>query len=178
MRFIGESAAIERLAEIRDALAREVRERYEHRAMPCEACPTAGECCRDEHFVNVRITRLEAAAIIKAINSLTETERNAAVNRAADAVARFGLDGRESATYACPLYDRTKGCLVHHTAKPLPCVHHACYERKDDIPPDELLEAAELAVHRLDRRVYGRAAARLPLPVAISRRSDEVRRSS
>ena len=39
--------------------------------------------------------------------------------------------------------------LVHAEAKPLPCIHHACYENEKDLPPDELLAEHEGLVNRI-----------------------------
>ena len=36
------------------------------------ACPTKGACCLDAHFVNVHISKLEAAAIVKTLENLDE----------------------------------------------------------------------------------------------------------
>jgi hypothetical protein len=67
-------------------------------------------------------------------------------------------------TYACPLFEKGTGCLVHHTGKPLPCIQHACYENREDLPPNGLLVEQEVRVEDLNARVYGRASW-LPLPL-------------
>src|SRR5690606_41799951 len=67
---------------------------------------TPGACCLDAHFVNVRITRLEAAAIRKTIADLPEELKGRVVERAQDAVKRFDLNEASTGTYACPLLDR------------------------------------------------------------------------
>ena len=142
---------------------------YERMALACSNCSTPGACCLDEHFVNVRISRLEGVAICKALDELGDGRREEVLRRINDAIDGYGLSADADKTYACPLYDRTVGCLVHETTKPLPCINHACYERKEDLPPDDLLDDAELTVERLNRRVYGSAQALLPLPIAIQR---------
>ena len=71
-------------------------------------------------------------------------------------------------TYACPLFEKGVGCLVHNSAKPLPCIAHACYEREADLPPDELLTEREIKIAELNRKVYGRAEPPVPIPVAIA----------
>ena len=160
VKLLSERKAVEKLAIIREDLRRDVAERFEHRAKPCSSCTTPGACCLDEHFVNVRISRLEAAAIRQAVMDLAEE-------------ARVGVETRLSAIepqaefYACPLYQTTVGCLVHDTAKPLPCIVHACYERKEDLPPDELLAGGEAAIDSLNRRVYGRSDRLIPIHAAL-----------
>jgi len=171
MRFLTEKKALELLRGIRQGLAREVAVGYEHRAKSCLTCDTPGACCLDEHFVNVRISRLEAAAISHVLRSLS-AEKQAEINERADiAVEKYGLnaDGGALRTFACPLYEKGTGCLVHHDAKPLPCIQHACYENAADLPPDELLDRAEASVDALNRRTYRTAQPLLPLPVAIRR---------
>lgn len=171
MKLIAQSSAVERLADIRDEFGAEIRGNYEQNAKPCSACVSPGICCRDAHFVNVRITRLEAAAINSALESLGQERRDAIKARVKDTVARYELSGDPTdilKTYACPLFEPAIGCLVHHTAKPLPCIAHACYENKEDLPPDELLTESEKQIQQLNRRVYGRELAALPLPVAIA----------
>jgi hypothetical protein len=58
---------------------------------------------------------------------------------------------------------------VHERGKPLPCVAHACYENKEDLPPDALLARAEETVGELNELVYRKPAVWLSLPVAIKR---------
>jgi len=175
MKTLSESAGLERLGEIRERFRRQVSDGYEHNALPCSECSTPGACCLDAHFVNVRISRLEAVAIKRKLQSLSAEKYAAVVERIADVIRDFRLDAGPDAdqkTYACPLYERRSGCLVHDGGKPLPCIHHACYESENDLPPNELLSNAELAVERLNRRVYGRSLPLLPLPVAIKRLLD------
>jgi hypothetical protein len=175
MKTLSETAGLEKLGEIREGFRRRVSGGYEHNAMPCAECSTPGACCLDAHFVNVRISRLEAAAIMRKLKSLPVQKYAAIAERIDDAVSAFRLNAdpdAEQRTYACPLYERGGGCLVHDSGKPLPCIHHACYERENDLPPDEMLSDAELAVERLNRRVYGRSLPLLPLPVAVKRLLD------
>ena len=175
MKTLSESAGLEKLGEIRERFRRQVSDGYEHNALPCAECSTPGACCLDAHFVNVRISRLEAVAIKRKLESLPAEKYAAVVERIDNVMSDFHLDGDPDAdrkTYACPLYGRESGCLVHDAGKPLPCIHHACYERQNDLPPHELLSDAELAVERLNRRVYGRSLPLLPLPFAIKRLLD------
>ncbi len=160
MKFIAQKAGIERLAKIREGFRDEIAARFEHRAKACSSCETPGACCLDEHFVNVRVSRLEAAAINDAVRSLDADVRSAVFSRLEkiDAEAEF---------YACPLYQTGVGCLVHDTAKPLPCIAHACYERREDLPPDGLLSVREIEIDDLNRRVYGRSRPMMPIHAAL-----------
>ena len=171
MRYISESKAIARLELIRRDFARAIADRFEHKAKPCSQCETPGACCLDEHFVNVRISRLEAVAIKRALSELPENARAVVANRTNTSIEKYSLHGTDE-KYACPLYEKGMGCLVHHTAKPLPCIAHACYERKEDLPPDELLATREMQIAELNRRVYGRTEAPLPIPIAIGITTD------
>ena len=169
MKLISETSGLKVLAEVRSRFDLEIRESYEHRARPCSACETPGACCLDEHFVNVRVTRLEAKAIRNRFDELSEELRRKVMMRAEHAVERYGLrEVGELKTYACPLFEKGVGCLVHDSAKPLSCIAHACYERREDLPPDEMLSEREEQIAELNRRVYGKAEPPLPIPVAIS----------
>lgn len=170
MRPISETKGIEKLRSIREELRAEIVAAYEQNARPCADCGTPGACCLDVHFVNVRISRLEASAIRRAVDELSPGSRSAVDERIAAAITEHGLENAEdgsAVTYACPLYERGTGCLVHLTAKPLPCIMHACYDSAADLPPDTLLTEAEAKVFQLNRRVYGRPESLLPIPLAI-----------
>ena len=155
-RTISEYSAIEKLAKVREEFREEIASRFEYRAKLCSSCKTPGACCIDEHFVNVRVSRLEAAAIKKAVGTLDADDRSAIFSRLEKIDA-------ESEFYACPLYQPGAGCLIHNTAKPLPCIAHACYERKEDLPPDELLSKREIEIDDLNQRVYGRSRPLIPI---------------
>lgn len=173
MKLLSESNGLERLSRIREGLRREIRTGYEHRAKDCLNCEVQGACCTDAHFVNVHISMLEAVAIRRTLDLLPEQKREAVWERVSKTVARYQLEAEGdsySKTYACPLFEAGTGCLVHSTAKPLPCVSHACYENAEDLPPDELLAEREREVDDLNRRVYGSSQLSLPLPVALERR--------
>lgn len=155
---------------MRANFAARISEGYEHSAKDCLSCETKGACCLDAHFVNVRVSRLEAAAMRGAIGELPLDLRKRVASRTADTIETYGLRSAEdadAATYACPLFEPAIGCLVHSTAKPFPCIAHACYERQEDVPPDELLDSAEIAVAGLNRRVYGKPTSQLSIPLAI-----------
>jgi len=168
---------MERLREIQAEFAVEIRTRYEHRAKSCATCDTPGACCLDEHFVNVRISRLEARLIEKTLQKLPEQKQKEIYERVEKTVAKYGLSESGDTivqTFACPLYEKGSGCLVHNEAKPLPCINHACYERKDDLPPDELLAEHEMQVDELNTRTYGKSMPLLPLPVALLTNSSQL----
>lgn len=160
VKLIAESAGIKQLANIREEFRRVIGERYEQLALPCAVCTTPGDCCLDEHFVNVRVSRLEAAAIRKAVDRLETDVRSAIFSR----LSKIPADAE---FYSCPLYQPGVGCLIHSTAKPLPCIAHACYERKEDLPPDELLAEREIEIDGLNRNVYGRAQTLMPIHAAL-----------
>jgi len=164
--MLGESRGIERLRTIREDYRAEIGG-YEMQARDCTRCDTPGACCLDAHFVNVRISRLETAAIKKAIGGLNTIEQKRVYERVTNAIEKYRLFDDSHEKFACPLFEKGIGCLVHSTAKPLPCIQHACYERREDLPPEELLERAEEKVNRLNLRVYGKASVLVPLPIAV-----------
>jgi hypothetical protein len=120
--------------------------------------------------VNVHITPLEAAAIRERLDIL-DNERRASVHRRVDeAIQKYALKGEGDTfaqTFACPLFETGTGCLVHGDAKPLPCITHACYERKEDLPPDELLAEQEAIVDKMNERLYAKPTRWLALPIAL-----------
>lgn len=169
MKLISETTGLEKLSEIQHGFAEEIRTGYEHTAKPCSVCATPGACCLDEHFVNVRISRLEAVAINDVIAVLPENKYQVVERRISATIEKYKLDDAVdlATTYSCPLFESGVGCLVHDKAKPLPCIAHACYENEKDLPPDELLDEREIAVEKLNKQVYGKNEPWLPLPVAI-----------
>jgi hypothetical protein len=165
MRPRSESSAIESLAAVREDFRKVISSRYEQRAKRCDECKNPGICCTDRHFVNVEISRLEAAAIDRAIKELnTELQQRIFMRVKREAES---LSLRRDGKYSCPLFEPGIGCTVHNTAKPLPCIFHSCYERREDLPPDELLDLAEEKVVILNRRVYLQMPKYLPIPVAL-----------
>ncbi len=168
MKVLGRHKAFERLRKLKDDFRHAIA-LYERKASLCGDCVTPGACCLDAHFVNVRISTLEAESIKDVIGELPAMKKAAMLMRIEDAIERFKLREDPSRTYACPLYERGVGCLIHDSGtKPLPCIAHACYENREDLPPDALLEKAEHEVDMLNTRVYGRPSALMPLPVAVS----------
>ena len=171
IKILSERGALERLNRIISNFRSEISN-YESRAKSCLTCDVNGSCCLDTHFVNVHISRLEAAAIRNALEKMPVARREAVKSRIDNAIEIYGLseDGDTfSQTFACPLFEKGVGCLVHNEAKPSPCIAHGCYENKADLPPDRLLAKQEARIERLNRQTYGQAARLLPLPVAIKR---------
>jgi hypothetical protein len=170
MKLISEKQALAKLHGLKMGFAERIRAQYEHKAKSCLTCETQGACCVDAHFVNVHITRLEAAAIHRVLSQLPGGKQNEVYARIDTTIAKYGLtsEGNTFAkTFACPLFEKGTGCLVHEVGKPLPCIQHACYENKSDLPPDEILAEQEGRVERLNRLTYGKPARWLPLPLAI-----------
>jgi hypothetical protein len=164
--------ALRELKQLKRNYQRRIAFAYEHAARPCAECPAAGVCCRDAHFVNVHVTRLEAVAIREKLAEWDEATRRAFYERARATVAQYGLsdEGNTYAqTYACPLFAAGVGCLVHEGgAKPAPCVQHACYEREEDLPPLSLQARVEAQTERLNEAVYGADWRWRPLPLWLA----------
>ena len=169
-----EQTALARLQRAKASYQTVVKLNYEHAALDCRTCPTAGVCCTDAHFVNVHITRLEAVAISETLRRtprLTEAERSSVYRRAREAVERYNLRASGDTfaqTYSCPLFEPQTGCLVHSRAKPAPCIQHACYENWEDLPPASLQTRAEHRVEQLNTEVYGAAWDWLPTPLWLT----------
>lgn len=171
MKLISEKQAIEKLHRLKTGFAERVTNEFEHKAKSCLTCQTQGACCLDAHFVNVHITRLEATAIRRVLGRFSDEKRAEIFGRIDVTIEEYGLtaDGDTFAkTYACPLFEKGTGCLIHQEGKPLPCIQHACYENRNDLPPDELLAEQEGRVEKLNRLTYGKPAQWLPLPIAIT----------
>ncbi len=172
MKLISEKQALEKLHRLKTGFAERVKAQYEHKAKSCLTCETQGACCLDAHFVNVHITRLEAAAIQTVLRRLPDAKLDEIRVRIDETVGKYGitLEGDTFAkSYACPLFEKGSGCLVHKEGKPLPCIQHACYENKKDLPPDEILAEQEGRVEGLNRQTYGQPTQWQPLPIALSR---------
>lgn len=172
MKPLSETRALEKLRTLKTNFASRIKTDYERNAKSCATCETPGACCLDAHFVNVHITPLEATAIRNAIGKLSEEAQAKIFKRVEDTISRYHLssDGDTFAkTYACPLFETGVGCLVHHEGKPLPCIAHACYENKNDLPPDDLVAEQEGLVERLNELTYRKPTTWLPLPIAVRR---------
>jgi hypothetical protein len=155
VKFLSRKKALERLSELKTAYQSHIKNNYEHKAKNCLTCEVQGVCCTDAHFVNVHITRLEAAAI-------------QVYKRVAETIEKYHLtsDGDTfKQTFACPLFETGTGCLVH-SVKPVPCIQHACYDRREDLPPDDLQMAAEHKIEKLNQQTYGNSKWR-PLPIYL-----------
>jgi hypothetical protein len=172
--------ALVRLRRLKDGFSSYIAAKYAWRAKDCGACPAP--CCGDAEFVNVNITRLEGEAIMRTLaNSprFTPERRAIVVARAREAVRRYELDRTDdtfSKTYACPLFEPRKGCLVHYKAKPAPCTQHGCYDRWQDLPDELELGRVERRVAALNRDVYGDDERRWgfrTIPVWIAALADE-----
>lgn len=172
MKILSEKQSLEKLQRVKTEFAERIISQYEHKAKSCLTCETQGACCLDAHFVNVHITRLEATAIRRVLGRFSAEKQAKIFGRIDDVIKQYGLtaDGDTFAkTYACPLFEKGTGCLVHREGKPLPCIQHACYENRNDPPPDELLAEQEGRVTNLNRRTYGPEAIWRPLPLAIKK---------
>jgi hypothetical protein len=168
MKTLSETKALQELQNLKTTYQSLIKTKYEHRAQDCLTCPTKGACCLDAHFVNVHITKLEAVAISKTLALLSEERQREIYARAAEAVEKYDLKTSGDTflkTFACPLFEKGIGCLVHSSAKPAPCIQHACYENKADLPPDQLQERAENQIESLNKRTYGNAFTWFALPL-------------
>lgn len=170
MRFLSESKAIERLDAIISDLKGVISEKYEHRAKSCHTCETQGACCLDAHFVNVHISRLEAIAIERSFRHLSPERQNQISARVGETIQKYSLSAEGDTftqTFACPLFEKGIGCLVHESGKPVPCIMHACYEFEEDLPPDDLQTSAENKIAELNNRTYSIMQPPLPIPLAL-----------
>lgn len=149
-----------------------IKERFEQKAKDCLTCEVQGICCTDSHFVNVNITRLEAVAIQKTIKEFPIEKQAEIYKRNRATIEKYNLssDGDTfSEKFSCPLFEKGVGCLVHKEAKPIPCITHACYENKEDLPPDELQIRQEKSVERLNSQTFGNAWNWLSLPIWLEK---------
>lgn len=168
MKTLTEPKALDELKKLKGVYREFINVNYEHNAKSCLTCETQGACCLDAHFVNVHITRLEAVAIGNTLAKLSEEKRREVYQRALKTVEKYDLkiSGDTFAqTFACPLFEKGIGCLVHENGKPAPCISHACYENKADLPPEKFQEQTEQRIERLNKRTYGNAWTWLPIPI-------------
>ena len=173
LKLLTEQKALVRLKKLKSDFRSEISETYERRAKSCLTCETQGACCLDAHFVNVHISRLEATAIKRTLEKLPPEKQAEIYARFNETITKYGLSTQNDTyaqTYACPLFEKGAGCLVHHEGKPLACITHACYENAKDLPPAHLLTEQEGLVEDLNIRTYGRPQAWLPIPLAIRHR--------
>ncbi|MGI8493873.1 MAG: hypothetical protein ACR2L1_00995, partial [Pyrinomonadaceae bacterium] len=160
MKILPESKALDELGKLKADYQTFIKTNYETRAKSCSTCETKGACCLDAHFVNVHITKLEAVAIRKTLGNLSKEKQLEIYRRAAETVEKYDLKSSGDTfekTFACPLFERNVGCLVHENAKPSPCISHACYENREDLPPERLQTEIENQIERLNKKTYGDA---------------------
>ncbi len=168
MKILPESKALSELEKLKTSYRSFIKTNYEHRAADCETCPTRGACCLDAHFVNIHITKLEAVAIGKTLDNLSEEKQREIYERAREAIEQYDLksDGDTfEKTFACPLFEKGVGCLVHASGKPAPCISHACYENQADLPPDYLQDEIETSIEKLNKKTYGDGLNLFAIPV-------------
>ncbi len=173
MKTLSEKQALLKLRKLKNDFRDEVKQKYEHRAKSCETCETKGACCLDAHFVNVHITRLEAVLINEEIGKFSPEKQNEISKRIVETIKKYDLNSDGDTfqkTFACPLFEKNVGCTIH-AVKPIPCIAHACYERQEDLPPDELQTEAATKIERLNGQTYKQFAQWLPLPILLN--SDE-----
>lgn len=171
MKRLSEQKALSALRKLKSEYRDFINSNYEHKAKNCLTCETRGACCLDAHFVNVHITKLEAVAIRAALKDFNEKKQREIYNRAADAIKKYDLsaDGDTfKQTFACPLFEKEIGCLIHEKGKPAPCISHACYEKKEDLPPERFQEEVEDKIEKLNKRTYDEKFSWLPLPIWLS----------
>ncbi|HEY0426606.1 MAG TPA: hypothetical protein VGC76_02255 [Pyrinomonadaceae bacterium] len=171
MKMLSEKQALAKLSKLKTDYRELIKSGYEHKAKSCLTCETKGACCLDAHFVNVHITRLEAVAIVETLAQIDEQKRVEIYERIEKTIEKYNLNGTGdtfSQTFACPLFEKGAGCLVHSEAKPSPCIQHACYENEADLPPDEIQTEKENIIENLNQKTYGANWRWLPLPVWIS----------
>ncbi len=167
MKTLSEKQALIKLRGLKNDLRAFIKQNYEHRAKDCGTCETKGACCTDAHFVNVHITRLEALLIKAELAKLAPAKQKEIYRRISETVEKYDLKSEGDTfqkTFACPLFEKGVGCLVH-AVKPVPCIQHACYERREDLPPDALQIKAEEKIERLNEQTYKQFPRWLPLPV-------------
>jgi hypothetical protein len=173
MKFISESESLKRLKNLKSAYQNLIQNEYEPKAKNCLTCEVQGACCTDAHFVNVHITRLEAVSIREVLGKLKEEKQREIYARVDETIRKYDLESAGdtfSKTFACPLFEKGIGCLIHKGgSKPVPCIQHACYENREDLPPDELQTESENSIEHLNAKTYGRNWSWLPLPVWLQR---------
>lgn len=167
MKTLSGKQALIKLRGLKNNFRALIKQTFEHRAKDCGTCETKGACCLDAHFVNVHITRLEAVLIADELKKLAPPKQKEIYQRTAETIEKYDLKAEGDTfakTFACPLFEKSAGCLIHEV-KPVPCIAHACYERKEDLPPDELQSEAETNIRRLNTQTYKQFPLWLPLPV-------------
>ena len=168
MKRLSETKALIELQNLKKNYQDFIKTNFEDKAKNCLTCETKGACCQDAHFVNVHITKLEAVAIGKTLDNLGEKRQREVYERAEETIKKYNLSAIGDTfkqTFACPLFEKEIGCLIHVQGKPAPCISHACYEKKEDLPPEKFQEEIENHIEKLNKRAYGKTFSWLPLPV-------------
>ncbi len=169
MKPLSEKRALLKLRNLKNDFRAFIKQNFEHRAKDCQTCETKGACCLDAHFVNVHITHLEAVLIREELEKLSPEKQTEIYRRIAETIENYDLNSDGDSfqkTFACPLFEKGIGCLIH-SVKPIPCIQHACYERKEDLPPDELQAETEEKIECLNTQTYKKFPRWLPLPVYL-----------
>jgi Fe-S-cluster containining protein len=172
MKTLSEKQALIKLRGLKNDFRVNIKQNYEHRAKDCGTCETKGACCLDAHFVNVHITKLEAVLINEELQKLTPEKQKEIYRRINETIEKYDLNSEGDTfakTFACPLFEQNVGCLIHEV-KPIPCIQHACYERAEDLPPDEIQIEAERKIERLNEQTYKKNPQWLPLPIQSQNR--------
>ena len=175
MKTLSEKQALIKLRELKNDFRARIKQNYEHRAKDCGTCETKGVCCTDAHFVNVHITRLEAVLVKEELQKFLPEKREEIHTRISETIEKYNLSAEGDTfqkTFACPLFEQNVGCLIH-AVKPIPCIAHACYERAEDLPPDELQTEAETKIERLNEQTYKKFSRWLPLPVFLNQNREQ-----
>jgi len=173
-----EPKALIQLRRAKQNFADYINRNYAFKAFDCRKCTNV--CCADPNFMNVNITRLEAVAIWRTLNStprLSREQVSEVVARARAAVDKYSLSFNGDTfkqTYSCPLFEPGIGCLVHWKAKPAPCIQYGCYENWQDLPDTVQFSRVERRVEQLNERVYGDKQDYATIPVWLSRIADEM----
>ena len=171
MKTLSEKQALIKLRNLKNDFRVSIKQNFEHRAKDCGTCETKGACCLDAHFVNVHITRLEAVLIKEELQKLPPEKQKEISKRINETIEKYDLQSEGDTfaqTFACPLFEQNIGCLIH-SVKPIPCIAHACYERQEDLPPDELQIEAETKIERLNEQTYKKFPRWLPLPIYLKK---------
>ncbi len=172
MKRLTVNRALKGLKSLKQSYKSLINKRFEHKAKDCLTCEVQGICCTDAHFVNIHITRLEAVAIQKTIEELPIKTQTEIYERNEATIEKYDLSSEGdtfSQKFSCPLFEKGVGCIVHKEAKPIPCITHACYENKEDLPPDELQTRQEKSVERINSQTFGNAWDWLPLPIWLEK---------
>jgi hypothetical protein len=160
---------IQNLKSIKSSYKTFIEENFEFNAKSCITCETQGICCTDAHFVNVHITQLEAIAILEKLK--TEAKFDVVSNRIKQTIAEYSLSDigdTFAQTFSCPLFEKGIGCIIHGDTKPIPCISHACYENKEDLPPQFLQDRIEAKIENLNVETFGENKW-LPLPIWLEK---------